>query len=226
MISIKQINSDLLKIFDDSKVQLTDTVYELSSDGKYYKMIFSLHGIEVEVDEEKNTTVLHTKFIFRTNLQKTILTENSFWYLHDINCKYIKVDFDGSLDLVSHAQKIFHENNFGKDIKALSRFISEAPSSSINDFLFKNYVSNFSVTNVMYNPTQKISPCSNTTFDFDINLNNGEYFIKLSIKKIDANNYRFFYYMNDNIETIQSEFIDTLPQLIGDHLQYIYSKII
>lgn len=226
MISLKQIDSNLKTVFTDSKVQSMDSVYELSKDEKYYKLVFSIHSLNVELEESKNTIILHTKFIFRTNLSKTMLDENNFWYLKDINCKYVKVDFDSNTDLINRLQEIINENSFGEDIKSLSHFISEAPSSSINDFLSKNYTDEFSVTNVMYNPSLKMTPCKDITFDFDITLNNGEYDIKLSIKKEGSGSYKFFYYINNEIEEVDSEFLGPLPQLVGDHLQYLYNKIL
>jgi hypothetical protein len=127
---------------------------------------------------------------------------------------------------VDRLQEIINENSFGDDIKVLSHFISEAPSSSINDFLQKNFTDEFSVTNVMYNPSQKMAPCEDITFDFDMDLNNGEHNIKLSIKKEGNDSYKFFYYVNNEIEEVDSEFLGPLPQLIGDHLQFIYNKIL
>tara|TARA_R110000772_G_scaffold49196_1_gene113274 strand:- start:1 stop:681 length:681 start_codon:yes stop_codon:yes gene_type:complete len=225
MISLKQIDSDLKTVFDDTRVQSIDTVYELSKDEQYYKLVFSIHNLDVELEDTKNTIILHTKFIFRTNMTKSSLSENSFWYLKDINCKYVKIDFESNSDLVDKLQEIVNENSFGEDIKALSHFISEAPSSSINDYLHKNNSDEFSVTNVMYNPSQKMVPCKDVTFDFNMDMNNGEYDIKLSIKK-ERGSYKFFYYVNNEIEEVESDFLGPLPQLIGDHLQYIYSKII
>lgn len=223
MISLKQIDSGFRSVFDNSKLQSIDSVYELSKDEKYYKLVFSIHSLDVEIEDQKNTIILHTKFIFRANLSKSMIIENSFWYLKDINCKYVKVDFNSSSDLVYKLEGIVNENNFGEDIKILSSFIAEAPSSSINDFLHKNYTDQFSVTNVMYNPTLKMVPCKNTTFDFDLNINNGEFFIKLSIKKR-SEIYKFFYYVNNEIEEVESEYLGPLPQIIGSHLQYIYKK--
>lgn len=226
MISLKQIYSDLKSVFDNTRVQMIDSVYERSLDKKYYKLVFSIHSLDVKLeDDEKNTIILHTKFIFRVNNTKTSLVENSFWYLKDINCKYVKVDFNSNLELVEKLEGIIKENSFGKNMKVLSHFISEAPSSSINDFLSKNYTDEFSVTNVTYNPSLKMAPCKNTTFDFDFELNNGENYIKLSIKK-DGSIFRFFYYIEDQVEEIESEYLGPIPQIVGDHLQFLYNKFL
>ena len=223
MLSLKQVDTTLKLVFDDTRIQMMDDVYELSNDKNFYKLVFSIHSLDVEVDDDINTIIAHTKFIFRTNTDKTELIENAFWYLKDINCVYVKVEFDDDEMLSSELQRIINEDNFGDDLKSISNFISEAPSSSINDFLNQNNVDDFSVTNITYDPKVKMSPCEETTFDFDIDLNNGENKIKLSIKKEDE--FKFYYYIEDEIEELSSDSIDQLPQLIGDHLMFVYKKL-
>lgn len=226
MISVKQIESNFKSIFDNTRLQIFESVYEESKDEDYFKLVYSIHGLDVSQEDGGNTTILHTKFIFRVNKSKTTLYEDSFWYLKDINCKYVKIDFDTNSDLVDKLGEIINENSFGDDMMSLSNFISEAPSSSINDFLHQNFNDEFSVTSVIYNPVVKISPCKETTFDFEIDINNGENQIKLSIHKNDDSKYDFTYYVNTDIEAIESEYLEPLPQLIGDHLQYLYKKFI
>jgi len=224
MLSLKQVDTTLKTVFDDTRVQMLDTVYELSNDEKFYKLVFSVHSLDVEKEDDINTIIAHTKFIFRTNLEKKELIEKSFWYLKDINCVYVKVEFEDDEGLIDGLQRIINEDNFGEDLKNLSHFISEAPSSSINDFLSKSNVEDFSVTNITYDPKVKMAPCGDTTFDFDIDLNNSEIKIKLSIKKEDE--FNFYYYIEDDIEELSSDSIEQLPQLIGDHLMFIYKKYI
>ena len=222
-IALKQVDTILKTIFDETKVQLLDSVYEKSKD--FYKLVFSVHSLDAEIDDDTNTIIAHTKFIFRTNIEKTELIEKSFWYLKDINCVYSKVDFTDSEDLTEQLHRILNEKNFGHNLKGISNFISEAPSSSINDFLSKSEVNSFSVTSVQYNPILKMTPCKDITFDFDIQLDNGEHIIKLSIKK-DDDNFKFFYYINDKVEKLDSDDVSQLPQLIGDHLIILYKKFI
>jgi len=224
MLSLKNVDTTLKSVFDDTRVQMLDSVYELSDDKNFYKLVFSIHSLDVEVDDDVDTIIAHTKLIFRTNIDKTKLIEDAFWYLKDINCVYVKVEFDDEERLSEELQRIINEVNFGDDLKNISEFISEAPSSSINDFLSQNDMDDFSVTNVTYDPKVKMSPCEETTFDFDIDLNNGENKIKLSIKKEDE--FKFYYYVEDNIEELSSENIEQMPQLIGDHLMFIYDKLI
>lgn len=223
MLSLKQVDTSLKTVFDDTRVQLLETVYEMSDDEKFYKLVFSVHSLDVEINDNTNTIIAHTKFIFRTNIEKTELIESSFWYLKDINCVYAKVDFDGDEQLIEQLQRIINENSFGDNINNISKFISEAPSSSINDFLSQSKVDDFSITNVLYNPKLKMAPCKDTTFDFELDINNGEHTIKLSIKKEDED-FVFYYYVNDIVEELKSSTVEQLPQLIGDHLMFIMKK--
>ena len=226
MISLKQVDSALKEVFNDTRVQMMDSVYELSKDEKFYKLVFSIHNLDAQVDDEVNTIIIHTKFIFRTNLEKTKLIEPSFWYLSDINCIYKKVNFDNESGLIRQLNTIINENSFGEDVKNISNFISEAPASSINDFLSKSGVENFTITNVNYNPKLKMFPCEDTKFDFDLDLNNGEYKIELSIEKKDQNEFNFFYYIEGENKEFKVENISQLPQLIGDHLLFIQDKFL
>jgi len=225
MISLKEVDNTLKILFGEAKVLSFDSVYELSEDKKYYKLVFSLHNLEVEMSDTIDTTILHTKFIFRTDLEKTKLVENSFWYLKDIDCSYVKKNFDTNDDLIDVLEEIINEDNFGEDMSNLSNFISEAPSSSINDFLSQVEYSLFSVTTVMYNPSLKLAPCQEMTFDFDITLNNGEHIIKLSIEKVDSTDvFKFYYHLSDTVEEIDVDDISQLAQTIGDHLILLFNK--
>jgi hypothetical protein len=224
MLNLKQIDTAFKSIFDESKAQMMDSVYELSKDKKFYKLVFSIHSLDVEKDDTFVTTILHTKFIFRVDLDKKVLIDNSFWYLKEINCIYSKVDFEDYTDFLENLQEVVVEENFGKDLKSLSDFMAEAPSSSINDFFTTMGSVLFTVTNVSYNPPFKMSPCEETTFDFDIDINSGEYEIRLSLKKNDSNTFTFYYHLSDVVEEIDSDSIEQLAQLIGNHLIVIYDK--
>lgn len=224
MLTLKQIDTAFRSIFDDSKVQMMDSVYELSDDKKFYKLVFSIHSLDVEQGDDFNTIILHTKFIFRVDLDKKMLIEDSFWYLKEINCIYSKIDFDDYIDFSEKMEGVITEENFGKNLKTLSEFMAEAPASSINDFFSKMDSVAFTITNVKYNPSFKMVPCKDTTFDFDIDINNGEYEVKMSLKKNSQNNFTFYYYISDIVEEIDSDNINQLPQMIGDHLIIIYDK--
>ena len=129
MISLQQLDNIIENIFDDTLVRTLDTVYELSNNEEFYKLVFSFHNITLD-----DTIILHTKFIFKTNLEKTHLIEDSFIYLYDINCQYHKVNFGNELDLKEQILDILNTNDFGKDIRKLSEFL-ESPSMLINSYL-------------------------------------------------------------------------------------------
>ena len=65
--------------FEEEKglVQSVDTVYELSGDEKFYRLVISIHGLSIE-----DTSIIHTKFIFKTDLEKRNIIEDSFIYLY------------------------------------------------------------------------------------------------------------------------------------------------
>lgn len=226
MLDLKQIDSAFRTLLADAKVQLMDSVYELSDDKKFYKLVFSIHSLDVEKDDNFNTTILHTKFIFRVDLNKKQLIENSFWYLKDINCIYSKVEFSDYVGFVEPIEEIISEENFGEDIKSLSYFMANAPASSINDFFVKSKTTLFTVTGVDYNPSFKMTPCEDVTFDFDIDINTGEYEITLSLKKNEDGGFTFYYHILDSIEEFETADIEQLAQTIGDHLIGLYNKFL
>jgi hypothetical protein len=223
MITVKQIENTFKITFDESKVQIIDNVFEKPKSGDFLKLIYSIHNLDVEIDDDSNTTIAHTKFIFRINKDKQNVVENSFWYLKDINCVYSKVDFDSVDDLAYNLEKVIREDNFGENLKSISKFISIAPSSSINDFLNQSNVDDFSVTNIMYNPKVKIAPCNEVKFDFEIQLNGGNDTINLSIEKADTE-FIFYYHILDQVEEIKVKDINQLAQIIGDHLILLNQK--
>lgn len=221
-MNLKEVETILKNILKDAKIQSFETVYEMSKDKKFYKLVNSFHNLDFLSDDDYNTNIIHTKLIFKTNLKKEKLIDNSFLYLRDIDCSYIKVDFEDADDLDYQIREIFTENDFGEYIKILSEFISNAPASSINDFFNKTEITDITVTNVKYSPVTKMMPCEDTTFDFDFNINNGEYEIRLSIDKNEK--FTFYYYLLDNVEDMEITELEQLPQLIGDHLSLLHNK--
>ena len=75
MIRIAEIEQTFKDIFDEEEglVQSVDTVYELSKDEQFYKLVISIHGLSVE-----DTLIIHTKFIFKVDSEKRKLIDNSF----------------------------------------------------------------------------------------------------------------------------------------------------
>ena len=73
-IKISEIEQVFKDIFEEEEgvVNSVDTVYEMSSDEKFYKLVISIHGLSTQ-----DTSIIHTKFIFKTDLDKRNLVENS-----------------------------------------------------------------------------------------------------------------------------------------------------
>ena len=119
-MKVSEIKTLFKEIFQDEKglVKTVDTVYEKSKDEKFLKLVISIHDLQVQ-----DTLIIHTKFIFKTDLNKDQIEDNSFIYLYDINCIYHTVEFQDTFDLERKIKKIINSNKFGKDIQTLSEFI-------------------------------------------------------------------------------------------------------
>jgi len=225
-ITISEVEEIFKNIFgEDEKglVNSTDSVYELSSDKDFYKLVISLHGLSKE-----DISIIHTKFIFKIDLNKSKLIEDSFIYLYDINCVYHKIEFSNIVDLENKIDKIIESNNFGEDLQILSDFI-EAPAMFLNYYMMKNDITEYSVFDVKYEPKFKILPCYKTTFDFKININNN-YNLELSIHKIESddedepNIYKFQFKFMNEIETHETDSLKNVHYFIGDNISKILDK--
>lgn len=221
MIKISEIEQTFKDIFEEEKglVQTVDTVYELSPDEDFYKLVISIHGLSIE-----DTSIIHTKFIFKTDLEKRNLVDVSFIYLYDINCIYHKIEFKNIIDLKNKIEDIIESGNFGESIKILSDFI-EAPAMFINYYMRRYDITEYSVFDVTYNPKFKTTPCDKTTFDFEIDINNN-YKIDLSIYKIDkpsddedhSDTYKFSFKFMDEIKTYETPTLDNIHYFIGSNI--------
>jgi hypothetical protein len=224
-IKISEIQEVFKELFDDDEgvANSVDTVFELSSDEKFYKMVISIQGLETE-----DVSIIHTKFIFKTDLDKKNIIENSFIYLYDINCVYHKMEFDNPVDLRTKIEDIIDSNNFGQDIQILSDFI-EAPSMFLNYYMRRAKITDYSVFEVEYQPKFKTQPCDETTFDFKININDN-YDMELSISKVDrsgedeVDTYKYQFRFMDEIETFETDTIKNMHYFIGDHIAKILDK--
>jgi hypothetical protein len=167
MVRISEIEQVFKDIFQDEegKVSSVETIYELSKNEDFYKLVISIHGISVE-----DTLIIHTKFIFKTDLEKKNVIDNSFIYLYDINCVYNKIEFKNSIDLKTKIDDIISSNDFGQDIQILSDFI-EAPAMFLNYYMKRSKITDYSIFDVEYDPKFKTVPCEEITFYFDINVN-------------------------------------------------------
>ncbi len=226
MIRIAEIEQTFKDIFDEEEglVQSVDTVYELSKDEQFYKLVISIHGLSVE-----DTLIIHTKFIFKVDSEKRKLIDNSFIYLHDINCKYHKVDFNNIVDMKNKIEDIIESNDFGEDIQILSDFI-EAPAMFLNYYMRRAKITEYSIFDVKYEPKFKTTPCDKTTFDFEIDVNNN-YKFELSIYKIDRpsddeenDTYRYQFKFMDDVETIETDTLRNIHFVIGSNIARILDK--
>ena len=218
-IKISEIENMFKEIFDeeDGKVSTVETVYETPDDGNFVKLILSLHGLSTE-----NTSIIHTKFIFKVDKDRRNLIENSFIYLYDINCVYHKIDFDNVIDLQEKIEDIVDSGDFGEDIQILSDFI-ESPGMFLNYYMKRAKITDYSIFDVEYTPKFKTTPCDETTFDFKININNN-YFIDLSIWKIEAEDkdsvdeYKFQFKFMDDIKTMETDTLNNIHYFIGSNI--------
>lgn len=226
MIRIAEVEQAFKDIFqeEDGMAQSLETVYEISNDEKFYRLVITIHGLSVE-----ETMIIHTKFIFKTDLEKRLLIDKSFTYLYDINCIYHKMDFQNVIDMKNKISNIVEQNNFGDDIKILSDFI-EAPAMFLNYYMRRAEITEYSVFDVKYEPKFKTQPCDSTTFDFEININNN-YKFDVSIYKVDRESddeepdtYRFNFKFMDEITTEESDSIQNIHFMIGSNIAKILDK--
>lgn len=224
-ITIDEIQKIFSEIFEeeDGVVNSLDMVYETPIDGDFLKLIFSIQGLSIQ-----DISIIHTKFIFKIDVEKKKLVENSFIYLYDINCVYHKLDFLNILDLKKKIQDILESNDFGEDLQILSDFI-EAPAMFLNYYMRRANITDYSIFDVQYEPKFKTQPCDKTTFDFKININNN-YDMELSISKLDRDDeeeidtYKFQFKFMDEIETIETDSIKNVHFFIGDNIAKLLDK--
>ena len=227
-IRIAEIEDAFKEVFDKEKgvVSSIETVYEKSDSEDYLKLILCLQGLSTE-----DISIIHTKFIFKTDLEKRNIVEDSFMYLYDINCVYHKIEFTSIVDMKTKIEDIVESNNFGEDIQILSDF-TESPAMFLNYYMKRAKITEYSVFDVEYEPKFKITACDKTTFDFKININNS-YDVDVSIHKVDKDEdddddsidiYKFQFRFMDEIETVESDTINNIHYLIGSNIAKLLDK--
>lgn len=222
---IQEIEQLFKDIFQEKTgvVQSMDSVYEASPDGTHYRLVISLHNLMIQ-----ETVVIHTKFVFRTDLDKINLHTNYFHYLYDINCHYRKVDFENIIDLKEELESIIETSDFGKDLSTLSDF-TQAPATFLNFYLRKSKITDYSVFDVKYDPKFKTLPCENMSFDFDININNN-YFFEVSIRKIESEDqelpekYKFMFKFMDEMIFKETDTLANVQSIIGSNIAKILDE--
>ena len=224
-IKIAEVEQVFKDIFDEEggMVNSVDTVYEMAPDEDFLKLVISIHGLTLE-----DTSIIHTKFIFKTDLEKREIIDESFIYLYDINCVYHKIEFSTIIDLKKKIEDIVESKNFGEDLQILSDFI-EAPAMFLNYYMKRAKITDYSIFDVEYEPKFKTTPCDKTTFDFKININDN-YHMELSISKIDAESdeeediYRYQFRFMDEIETVEADTLKNLHFFIGSNIAKLLDR--
>jgi hypothetical protein len=219
---IEEVFKDVFKE-EEGMVNTVETVYEMSNKEDFLKLVISIHGLTTE-----DTSIIHTKFIFKTDLEKRNIIDNSFIYLYDINCVYHKIEFSTIIDLKKKIEDIVESKNFGEDLQILSDFI-EAPAMFLNYYMKRANITDYSIFDVEYEPKFKTTPCDKTTFDFKININDN-YHMELSISKIDAEDkeekdtYRYQFRFMDEIETVEADTLKNLHYFIGSNIAKLLDR--
>ena len=219
---IEQVFKDVF-VAEEGVVNTVESVYEMSRDEDFYKLVISIHGLSTQ-----DTSIIHTKFIFKTDLDKRHIVDNSFIYLYDINCIYHKIEFTSVVDMRKKIEDIIESKSFGEDLQILSDFI-EAPAMFLNYYMRRDNITDYSIFDVEYEPKFKTTPCDKTTFDFKININNN-YNMGMSIHKIDRideeelDTYKFQFKFMDEIETFETDTIKNVHFFIGDHIAKILDR--
>ena len=222
---ISEVESIFRDIFSEEEgvVRSVETVYETPEEGDFLKLVISIHGLVTE-----DNTIIHTKFIFKTDLNKRDVIEDSFIYLYDINCIYHKIEFKNAIDMEEKVQDIIQSKDFGEDLQILSDFI-EAPAMFLNYYMRRHKITDYSIFDVEYQPKFKTTPCDKTTFDFKININN-QYDVDLSIQKIDRTEeeeydiYKFQFRFMDEIETHETDSLNNVHFFIGSNIAKMLDK--
>jgi len=224
-IKISEIEESFKEVFEEEEGVVTsvETIYEMSKDEDFYKLVISIHGLSIE-----DSSIIHTKFIFKTDLDKRYIIEDSFIYLYDINCVYHRIEFDNIIDMKQKIEDIIESRNFGEDIQILSDFI-EAPAMFLNYYMRREKITDYSIFDVTYEPKFKTTPCDKTTFDFQININDN-YKMEVSVYKVDRENedeldiYKFQFKFMDTIETVESETLRNIHFFIGSNIARILDE--
>lgn len=219
---ISEIERIIKDVFNSEKgvVKSVETTYETPDDhNDHLNLIISIHKLSVE-----ETIIIHTKFIFKTDLDKINLKHNQFSYLYDINCEYTDIHFTDINDLKEKLLTIIKYNKFGRDLKILSEFI-DTPAKRINAYFANNKVTQYSVNTVEYTPVTKMCPCEDITFDFKIDMGNN-YIFYVKMRKDDNKNYKFNFKFFNNKESSTVDNIMNIHALIGGKIVEMLDKFL
>lgn len=210
-ILIGDLVNKIKQIFDSTKVQSVNTVYEKINGSNDLRLVISMDKVLYD-----DVNIIYTKIIFTTNSDKTKLTKNYFTYLFDINCEYVRVEFNDLNDITNKITNILKQNKFGENIKILSDFI-KSPSTLINKWFELNKVTDISVINVDEKEIS-IVPCKSLDFNFNIAINNNQN-VDLTISKENDNDYLYKFNIFNNIYEDRESTLKNLVETIGTNLK-------
>jgi len=218
VISIKDIEDSIKKVFNNTTFQSSNNVYEKTKDG--YLLVIDFKNLFFS-----SVNIIFTKFTFNVDKNKMYLLpgddeSHQFKYLYDINCNYQMKIFDSVYDFEKILKNIIKDNKFGDNIRILSNFI-KSPSSLINNWFSDNNVRNVSIFNVKLDERYKIIPCKSLFFNFIIDLN-GQVDLKLIIQKESNKNYIFTFKLHDTVLVEERPNLSTLIQVIGNTIKTKY----
>lgn len=226
-IKISEIEQVFKDVFEEEEGVVTsiESVYEKPKhkEDDFLKLVITVQGLTTE-----DVSIIHTKFIFKVNLEKTNIIENSFLYLYEVNCQFHEIEFSNIIDLKRKIEDIIESNDFGEDLQIISDFI-EAPAMFLNYYMRRADITDYSIFDVEYQPKFKTIPCSKTTFDFKMNINN-QYDMELSIRKFDAegdddkDSYKFQFRFMDEITTVETDTLKNFHFFIGNNIAKILDK--
>ena len=210
-ILVGDLVNKVKEVFDSTKVLSVESVYEKIGGTEDLRLVISMNKILYD-----DINIIYTKLIFTCDNTKSKLTKNNFTYLFDINCEYVRIEFNTLEEFSSKITNIFKENKFGENIKILSKFV-KSPSTLINKWFQENKVTDISVINVK---DEKISimPCKSMFFNFTIDLSNNKN-VNLTISKEGEKEYIFKFKIFDNIYEDKQTNLKKLVEIIGDNLK-------
>jgi hypothetical protein len=210
IISLRDVETVILDVFNDTRVSSVSTLYETENGEN--KFIITINNLFYE-----ETNIIHTKFVFYTDDKKKGLDKNHFHYQYDINCNYKRVDFENVGELESKLKDIIDKRKFGRDIKILSD-LSVTLATDVNKLLEDNDITNLSIYTITYIPIVDAVPCDSLTFRFDINIDDTR-FIKMVIKKVDKDEFRITFSENDWFEDVTIGSLKVIPQTITEMIK-------
>jgi hypothetical protein len=210
-ISIKEIESSIKKVFGNTKVYDTDSVYEAIDGTDNLKLVISLNKMFIE-----DISIIHNKLIFIVDPGKTKIIKDSFLYLYELNCQYSTVEFTDLQDFETKLKDKFKGKKFGNNLNNLSKFI-KSPSVYINEWFEKNDVRELSIFEVAYEPKVSMIGCKFLTFDFDINVNNGT-IIPLNILH-ENGVFTFNFKINEKNISVEKSNLSSIEEVIGSTLK-------